>query len=165
MNRTGQNSGAGSVRGAFLFALLAGFAILSLLVVLVGAKVYTRIDATGTRNYESRTALSYLAGKVRAADAADAVAVQNENGLSALLLYAEYDGERYVTYLYVYEGRLREYFTRADATFRPSVGEAVAEAVGFDAAISDGLLTLRLTLPDGSDESIRLYLQSGEASA
>ena len=40
-----QKAGRGSVRGVFVFALLAMFAVLSLLVVIIGARAYKGINA------------------------------------------------------------------------------------------------------------------------
>ncbi|MDO4573183.1 MAG: DUF4860 domain-containing protein, partial [Clostridia bacterium] len=92
-----ENQGAGAVRGVFLFALLAVFALLSLIVVLGGARVYRAIDARGAQNYAARTALSYVAGKVRAGDEAEGLRVEAlEDGAALLCLSSEYGGEEYV---------------------------------------------------------------------
>ena len=162
--RRGRARGA-SASGLFLFLLLAAFSVLSLLAVLVGAKVYERIDARSAQNYETRTALSYIAGKVRAFDAAGAVETSDADGCPALLLHADYNGTRYTTYIYVYEGSLMEYFARADAAFTPRYGESVAEAEALSVSLQDGLLSVRLTCADGETSSIDLFLQSAEAGA
>ena len=55
------------MRGAFIFALLAAFALLSLVVVVVGARSYRGINAMAEQAFLSRTGMSYLVGKVRGA--------------------------------------------------------------------------------------------------
>ncbi len=159
------NQGAGAVRGMFMFVLLAAFAVLSVIVVLVGARVYRAVDARGSDNYATRTALSYIAGKVRASDAAGQIATVNLDGAEALALSADYDGTVYVTYIYAYEGRLMEYFGREGKEFSLSHGETIGEAGGFASELSDGLLLVSILSAEGRTETLKLYLQSGEGGA
>lgn len=159
------NQGVGAVRGMFMFVLLAAFAVLSVIVVLVGAKVYRAVDARGNDNYAVRTALSYIAGKVRASDAAGQINTISLDGAEALVLSADYDGTVYATYIYAYEGRLMEYFGREGREFSLSHGETIGEASGFTSQLTDGLLVISIVGEDGRAETLKLYLQSGEAGA
>ena len=159
------NPGVGAVRGMFMFVLLAAFAVLSVIVVLVGARVYRAVDARGSDNYATRTALSYIAGKVRASDGAGQIGTVRLDGTEALALSADYDGTVYVTYIYAYEGRLMEYFGREGRAFSLSYGEAIGEAAGFSSEIAGGLLILSVENADGRTETLKLYLQSGEGDA
>lgn len=161
----GANRGVGAVRGMFMFLLLAAFAVLSVIVVLVGARVYRAVEGRGAENYESRTVLAYVAGKVRALDAAGRITTETVGGADALVLGAAYGGEDYATYIYAYDGRLMEYFGRAGSAFSPEHGEPIAEAAGFDAVIERGLLTVTVARADGGEDSLTLYLQCGEAGA
>ena len=89
----------GDVRGVFVFALLAAFALLSLAVVLVGARAYRAINQTSDETHVSRTGMSYLLGKVRGADAEGAVAILEENGADVRMIKARYPGLPVVTYV------------------------------------------------------------------
>ncbi len=100
MSARGDLNRRGEVRGVFIFALLAAFALLSLVVVLVGARSYRMIDASAEQAFVSRTGLSYLIGKVRGADAADQLEIRGEADVSVLVLGQQIEGERYNTYIY-----------------------------------------------------------------
>lgn len=159
------NQSVGAVRGMFMFALLAVFAVLSVIVVLVGARVYRAVDERGSDNYTTRTALSYIAGKVRASDAAGRIKTISLDGAEALVLEADYDGTLYATYIYAHEGQLMEYFGREGREFSLSHGETIGAAGGFTSALQDGLLILSIQSEDGRTETLKLYLQSGEGGA
>lgn len=158
------NQGVGTVRGMFMFVLLAMFALLSVVVLLVGTRVYRAVASRGDDNYEMRTALSYVASKVRAMDTAGQIETLSMDGTDVLALGAEYNGIAYVTYIYVYEGHLMEYFGRRNSEFSLSYGERIATAQGFTSGIQGRLLTITITRSDGAYETMRLYLQSEETA-
>ena len=118
----------GEVRGVFIFALLAAFALLSLVVVVVGARSYRVINATAEQSFVSRTGMSYLIGKVRGADEAGQIEIRQEQGLSVLTLGQAIDGEVYSTYIYCDNAGVREYFARAELPFSPDYGERIFDA-------------------------------------
>lgn len=147
--------------GAFVFLLLAGFALLSMLVVAVGAEVYRTVEKQAEENYDARTALSYVAGKVRSCDAASAVSVATLDGEPVLQLCEEIEGVPYCTYIYWYQGGLQEYFGAAARAFNPAFGETIVPAAGFEAQLGDdGLLHVCVTDARGGAHSLTLYLQS-----
>ncbi len=154
--------GRGELRGVFIFALLAAFALLSLIVVIIGARSYRMINATADEAYVSRTGLSYLAGKVRAADEAGMLGVSTENGMDVLKLGGEYGGERYNTYIYCDGEQVREYFARADLAFSPDYGEAIFSATQMQLTLENSLLTISLTEESGESHAVSLYLQAAK---
>ena len=88
--------------------LLFAIIVLSLLfLVMTGTGLYSAVVDSQTRNREARAALSYLAARVHAADAAGAVSVGEGPEGAALLLRENADGETYETRIYLYEGALR----------------------------------------------------------
>lgn len=154
--------GRGEVRGVFIFALLAAFALLSLIVVVVGARSYRMINATAEHAYVSRTGLSYLAGKARGADAAGMLEVRSEDGMDVLTLGGMYGGERYQTYIYCDGTQVREYFAKADLAFSPDYGEAIFMAKQLRFSLDGGLLTISLTDADGETHDAAVFLQAAE---
>ena len=67
----------------FVVLLYGLFALLSLLLILIGARVYKRtVEHTEARG-DVRASLSYVANKVRAADR---VSLETRDGLSVLVL-------------------------------------------------------------------------------
>lgn len=84
------------------------------------------------------------------------------DSLNAIVLTEEIDGETYVTRIYPYEGQLRELFARQGYAFRPENGDVIVPAKAMDAALSDGLMTVRLV--DGADAvcNVRVALRGEE---
>lgn len=155
-----------SVRGVFIFALLAAFALLSLIVVLVGARAYRSVYQAAEAAYVSRTGMSYLIGKVRGADEAGMVTVFQQDGSDVLSLGGLYGGERYNTYIYCRDGSICEYFAAADQAFSPDFGEKILSAEALSLQLENGLLTVSLTDEDGVSSSVSICLAAGgEAGA
>ena len=152
----------GEMRGVFIFALLAAFALLSLAVVLVGAQSYRMINSTAEQAYLSRTGLSYLAGKVRAADEAGMLEIRQEDGMDVLAFSSLHAEERYITYIFCENGQVREYFARADAAFSPSYGETICPAKEMRLMLEQGLLTIALVDESGVAHSVSLFLQAAK---
>ena len=152
----------GDLRGIFIFALLAAFALLSLVVVIVGARSYRAINNTAEQAYVSRTGLSYLIGKVRGADEAGQIEIRNENGQSVLALGQQIDGERYMTYIYCDGTQVREYFARADRAFSPDYGEPIFQAGTLGFTLDHSLLTIEIVDETGKTHTASLYLQAAK---
>lgn len=141
--RSGEGN-RGEVRGVFIFALLAALTLLSLVVVVVGARSYRMINAIAEQAYVSRTGMSYLIGKVRGADASGALEIRDESGISVLVLGQEIEQERYNTYIYCTENEVREYFARADLPFSPDYGELIFAANSLTFSLHDNLLAIQI---------------------
>ena len=159
--QTRENRGGG-LRGAFIFALLAAFALLSLIVVIVGARSYRMINAIAEQAYVSRTGMSYLIGKVRGADAAGALEIRNESGISVLVLGQEIEQERYNTYIYCAENEVREYFARADLPFSPDYGELIFAANSLTLSLQNDLLAIEILDAGNQLHATTLYLQAAK---
>ena len=126
--------------------LLFAIIVLSLLfLVMTGTGLYSAVVDSQTRNREARAALSYLAARVHAADAAGAVSVGEGPEGAALLLRENADGETYETRIYLYEGALREEYGTADAALDPQDSERIVDAKSFSVEqVRLGLLVNRI---------------------
>jgi len=162
----GKNVERGSVRGVFVFALLAMFAVLSLLVVIIGARAYKGINAASDAAYASRTGMSYLAGKVRGADEAGMVSILEQDGAAVLVLGGLYGGERYNTYIYCDGKSVLEYFANANQAFSAGFGEEILSAQALAFQLEGTLLSIHLVDANGEAQDLSLYLSAGgEAGA
>ena len=150
------------LRGIFIFALLAAFALLSLAVVIVGARSYRGINATAEQAFLSRTGMSYLTGKVRGADAAGQLSILNEDGMDVLALGHTIGSERYVTYIYCDGTNVREYFARDDIAFSPDFGETIFSASHMALSLDNGLMTIEIVDNNGKTHTSSLYLQAAK---
>ena len=139
-----------SMQGIFVFLLLGLFAVMSTLMVLLGAQMYhNTVDQTAENN-EDRMLSAYVRSMVRAQDAAGAVAVEEQAGLKTLALHESLEGEEYVTWLYCYDNQLYEQFTSLGHDFEPEAGTAICPATSFDPQLENDLLTVNMA--DGTGE-------------
>ena len=150
---------AHSVSGAFVFLLLGVFAVLSTVTVLLGAGAYRSMSARSEAHDASRIAANYLRSMIRSSDEEGSLRIETAEGVDTVALYAVYDGEAYVTRLYVSGGMLREWFTSADEPFVPEEGEEVCPLDELTASFEDGLLILRLRKGDDWSD-VRLALRA-----
>ena len=133
-----------SISGVFVFLLLGIFAVFSTVMVLLGAKAYKGTAARATDHNADRIASAYVRSMVRGDDCRDALRVDDRDGLPAVTMQYEYDGEEYVTMIYAYGGMLREWFTSADADFEPENGEPVCAVDELKASLSGQLLSVQM---------------------
>lgn len=127
----------GRAASGFIVRCLTGlFAPCAFCLILLGAGVYRNIAASGRARSAGRVLTEYARTKLRNTGGAAYI----EEGV---LVIPETAGEEtYLTRLYLYEGRLTELMTEADAPFRPEDGEPLVEAAAFEPEIKDGLLAL-----------------------
>lgn len=114
----------------FVLLIFCLFSVCSLFVVLIGANVYHSIVGEMESNNETRASLSYVSNKVHYADPG-AASIRTVNGVKALVIGAQYNGEDYRTYIYVHQGYLMELFTTAENPFTPGDGEKITEITEF----------------------------------
>jgi len=148
--------------GSLLALMVFGvFAACLLFLLLTGADAYQKMRQRDTATYESRTAVQYMTTRVRQADRAESITAEMFDGLDALVLQEEIEGETYETKLYCYDGWLTELYAAADSDLSPADGEKILELKGLELSLQDGLLQAKLTLPDGREEELSLQLRSG----
>lgn len=153
------------IDGLIALVLFGVFAACVLSVLLTGADVYHKLTVRDQEAYARRTCAQYVATKVRQASSGYAVEVTNFDGVDALALSENIDGEIYVTQVYCYDGWLRELFTAEGGEFLPEDGEQIIEAQAMDLALEDGLLTVDLTDGAGAETQLVLFLRGEGAAA
>ena len=148
-----------SMQGVFVFVLLGMFAVVSTLIVLLGAQMYRNTVDRAASNNEDRVLAAYVRSMVRAEDADRAVTVEPQNGITTLALREDLDGTPYVTWLYCYQDQLYEHFTSQGDDFDPEDGIAICPAQKFEPRIEGGLLTVNLKDGNGKAETVRVALR------
>ena len=151
-----------SMHGVFVFVLLGMFAVVSTLIVLLGAQMYRNTVDHSTANNEDRVLGAYVRSMIRAEDAADAMEVGEYDGVQALAMREDLDGEGYVTWLYCYDGQLYEWFTSDDGGFNPESGTAICPAQSFEPRLENGLLTVDMTNAKGARETVQVALRCAQ---
>ena len=151
-----------SMQGVFVFVLLGLFAVMSTLMVLLGAQMYRNTVDRSTANNEDRVLSAYVRSMIRAEDTRDAMAVGEYDGVKTLAMREDLDGEPYVSWLYCYDGQMYEYFTSDDGTFNPESGTAICPAQRFEPSLENGLLTVDMINGKGEPETVRVALRCAQ---
>ena len=152
------------ISGAFVFLLLGVFAVFSTLLVLLSARLY-RVTVEQTQEHnEQRVMGSYLLNVVRGNDRAGAVSVARFGETDVLCLSSQEEGERYVDYVYYWDGALREWFAGAEEEFVPEYGEIICEAQAFTPSVTGKRLDMYCVDGTGREHHLTaaLYCASGE---
>ena len=147
----------------FIVSLFVMFAITAILLILIGARQYRFTADSMNRNYEILTASSYLTEKVHQSDTITGVSVVDFSVGSALALTDRQNNQTYITYIYYYDGVLKELFVKEDAAFTPSAGQTIVQLHGFiPEVVHTGLI--RITFTDTQNKEHSIYLDINAAS-
>lgn len=101
----------------FTLTLFCVFAASALIVVVIGANVYRSTVAGMDENFSTRTAVAYISEKVRENDRFDtqsSVELTTFGSADALALRRTQGEAVYYTYIYYYDGALRELMTSGE---------------------------------------------------
>ena len=148
----------------FVLALFLVFTLSTLTLVLFGANIYQNTVNSMEDNYNARTVCSYISEKFRSNDSAGDISVGSIDGQPSLILNQEINDASYSTYIYEYDGYLRELFVSDSVTLGAEVLNAGNKLCPIDkfevSECAEGLNPVKITvsLPDGDIESI--YLSS-----
>lgn len=141
--------------------LLAVFAACILIVLLTGASSFQRLSERDQASFDRRTAAQYITTRLRQADHEGGVFLGDFEGITALTCCEEYDGERYLTYVYFYDGYIYELFCAEEAQLHPSDGEKIMSVAELAFLQTDGLITAVITHEDGTVTSVSAAPRSG----
>jgi len=150
-----------SVDVVFTLALFAVFAVSVLLVLVSASKGYKSIAAATEREYNQRTALAYITAKVRHYDTDGTVSAGDFDGCNALILTEDYGGVPYHTYIYYYDGYIRELFASSEYTLEATAGFAIMPARALSFTMQDGMLSISCTDENGAQTEVSLAVRSG----
>ncbi len=152
----------------FILALFGAFAITALFVVLFGAKIYQSTVSNMSSNYEKRTAMSYVTEKIRShdysqgADVSDMNSSASSDAHSVLKLYQQIGEKKYVTYMFVADGYLKEFTADESYDFDYKTGTNILEISDFSVRKeSDSLYFFDITDTNGEKTEFFVTLYSG----
>lgn len=142
-------------------ALLFGvFALCSLMVILLGARLYNISSERMEDNSAARIGLSYISNKVRQQDYADSIEIERLGYVDALCLYQTINGEEYRTLIYWEDGYIRELFARTGLDIDLAAGLEIQPADWLSFKETDGGITVTLEYNAGKTASIFLAPRS-----
>lgn len=136
----------------FTIALFFVFAVSSLSVILISSSAYRQIQKQTEANYSARTSLTYIAQKIRQSDVDGQVSLGTIDGQDALILRKDYEDASYLTYIYEYQGELKELFIKDGVDFSAADGKSIMDVTGFTIEqLSDHLYRFVTTDKDGKE--------------
>lgn len=146
----------------FTLALFCALAASLLTVVILGANVYSSTVDEMQHNFEVRTTLGYVSGKIRQNDIADSVTIGQIENVDALIMSQQIYDSRYLTYIYFYDGALYEVFAGEDVKVSLSSGQKIMEISDFSfEEPQKGVFRLSCTDSNGKKEHALISLRCG----
>ncbi|MCL1792911.1 MAG: DUF4860 domain-containing protein [Oscillospiraceae bacterium] len=144
----------------FVLTLFLLLSALSVSVIMAGSAVHEKISADMDANYERRVTFSYFATKIRQNDKTGIISVEKKHGVDMIAIK---ESESETTYIYYFDGYVRELFVDDDTAFELDWGEGIIQAGGFDFDFDENKNEIKMSLTDQSGEvqSTKVYLRSG----
>lgn len=137
-----------------LFFVLTLFAFM---VIVLASQIYENTTENSHRNHQARIALSYISEKIHQTEDECIISIEAFDSLDALTFYQTYEGSGYYTYIYYYEGALRELFAREGTSLSLSDGKAVLALQNFSIKKADENL-LYFSCTDMEDQFADSYV-------
>ena len=152
-----------SVSGLFIFLLIGMYALFSLLLVLIGVKVYRNVVQSTERNAELRTTIGYLSGRLRATDGV--VELRQEGDYTVMCIanaLGEADYETRIYYMDLdgddHDGLYEEVVDKTEP-FDPEMGELITGIGSFQMGQKGDMIELTLDTKEGEKYWMHLKLQ------
>lgn len=147
----------------FVITLFCVFAFSLISLTGTGAAVYEKIVSNMDENYDSRTAGTYLFNKLHRSDKNNSVSLGTYAGLDSILMMEEIDNINYCTYLYFYDNKLMEIFTRYGQEIDPSYGTVIMELEDYSVkSLSPSLFQFDFTTTKGEHRRLFVHTRTSE---
>jgi len=157
MNKSSEHT----IDALFVITLFLVFAISVVSLTGTGASVYQSVVNKMSGNYSARTSFSYIYNKVHQSDVDGLVSVGTYSGGDALVISEEIDNITYCTYLYEYEGKVKELFTRYGQDLDPAFGTDILDVKSFKITkVTDSLYRFDITPDKSADETLFVHVRS-----
>lgn len=150
-----------TVDSIFVLVLFVVFAITVLFVLMSGAGVYKDTQSVMTERYEERTCLSYITAKINHYDEVGKVSVTKIGDVDALALSEKMGDNDYTTYIYCYEGSVKEIMVEKGLDFKLEDGLDIIEAQKLEFETSENLIKIICAGTNGSKAFATLHVESG----
>lgn len=143
----------------FILSLFCVFAASAVLVITFGANVYQSTVERMEDNYTARVSLSYIANQVRQHDQQESIMLTSWEGTEALVL-ADGPDSGYATFIYYYDGALRELYCDRYEPLGAADGLAIIELADCQMTLQDELLQIQTVDTSGKSSSLTLALRA-----
>lgn len=144
------------IGGLFSFVLIGVFAMLSLLLVVIGTQAYRTVVARADANAQARSAVNYILNRAHSADTAGGVRVED----GAMRMPALLGDEEFDICVYLHDGYLMEQLVEKDSPFSKEYGERLVEARAFGLFPEEGGLRVEITTQAGETYDLFIAVRS-----
>ncbi|MEY8266366.1 DUF4860 domain-containing protein [Lachnospiraceae bacterium 64-25] len=146
----------------FVIALFCLFALSAIFLITIGANIYGRTVNNMEDNFNSRTALAYITEKVRQSDNADSISAGTFQECPALVITSRIEDTEYLTYLYEYNGYIKEIMVRKGMALDPAIGQDIIAVSDFSLTpINDHLMNCTIAIDEQQSYSLFISVHSG----
>ena len=146
----------------FVLALFGIFALSAIFLITIGADIYGKTMNNMERNFDARTALAYITEKVRQSDLENQIDLGELDGCPALIISSGTEQNQYKTYLYEYQGTLKELMMKQDVLLSPSAGQDILAVSDFTLTfVNSHLVNCRITIDDEHSYDLFISVHSG----
>lgn len=143
----------------FIMLLFFLFALTAFVLIMIGVRQYKATANAMDYNYEIRTVTSYLREKTRQNSSNSSISIETIDGTNALCLKNTLNNTIYNTYIYYYDGSLREMYLQDGTPFTLNLGQQIVTISGFDMdKTDDGLIIV--TISDSFGGTTDMYLSA-----
>lgn len=138
----------------FPILLLLLMSLFSLATVAFSAGFYKRSVESVDAHFATRTCITYVTQKLRQFDATGSIGITDLDGNDCVKLTEQIAGKAYCTYLYAYDGSLRELYVKDTVTPKASMGKKIIDIDTFNVTIKPhGLIMFMCTDKSGKTAS------------
>lgn len=147
----------------FPILLFLIFTLSALGIVTFSVQIYRSIVERAEGRFDTETAAAYVSEKFRNHDARGSIKVSDFMGNDAIAIEETIKEVPYITYIYVYDGYLRELFVETAelgaCTAEDGSGILPMQSLEVE-SVSDRLVRLKFTDTDGKNEDTYLSIKS-----
>ena len=143
----------------FIMLLFFLFALTAFVLIMIGVRQYKATANAMDYNYEIRTVTSYLREKTRQNSSNSSISIETIDGTNALCLKNTLNNTIYNTYIYYYDGSLREMYIQEGTPFTLNLGQQIVTISGFDMVKTDDGLII-VTISDSFGGTTDMYLST-----
>ena len=146
----------------FTIGLFCVFAAAAFILVMIGIRAYQSTVSNMQDTFSTRTAVSYVAEKLRQHDTDGGAALGEVDGLPALVLSDQVGQDTYLTYIYADGEALYELTVREGADVSASLGEQILQVKDFTITdAGDGFYAFSASDSGGRTVRFLTHLRSG----
>ena len=145
----------------FVIALFGVFAVTALFLITMGSNIYKNTVNSMNENFQARTSFAYLTQKIHQNDESQAVSIGNFHQCPALILSKTVDNTIYNTYLYEYDGYLKELLVKDGNDISEAAGQNILPITSFQVSMSgNNMIKCNIETLNHKTYSINIALRS-----